>query len=646
MTPQHSRQRAIEQSADFWNVHFCRVVFCAVLALAAFMSAGAHAALSKQDLDTQSLERMVADDPRAALRESATWQQQAMKSGDRKLELRALRMAAMAHAGMEESSLLAKVSEQGLPLARALHDKQAECEFMAGNAVARSEAGEYVASLAEFDAAIAVAEKAGLARAATNVMISKAFVYGLLGRHTEALDLTLMAHQRFVDAGDEIGARTSFGAIGNAYTHEHASNEDLLKALHYHQQAIPPEAERHSRHELAAQYFNIGHAYQRLKDWANAALYMQKSIALHRMLKDDVGVAYCDYRLGVIAGEAGQWRDALSRLDQALPPVTGVGDVTMIFHIQSSRALALANLDRRRESLEALAEAEALRGRIQSRLIEKDYLGTAKDVYAKLGDFENAFRHQALLIEAEKRNADIEREKAIAEVQARFEVKQKETENALLRARESASNARNLALGLALVVLLIVLAALCLFLRRQSQQKERFANLALWDDLTGLPNRRGILQFAEEQLAKSRSERSPMWLALIDIDNFKLLNDQFGHAAGDAVLATFARHCTQRLRGAQKIGRYGGEEFLLVMPGSDLNLAPQLFAQLREANQPAPHNKHPFTFSMGAVNVADTEDNLEKLISRADEAMYCAKHDGRDRFELADDKSPAEAFSA
>ena len=86
----------MRQATDYWNINFRWVALRAALVLAALMSVGAEAALSKEDLDTQSLERMAADDPRAALRESTTWQQQAVKIGDKKLELRALRLAAMA----------------------------------------------------------------------------------------------------------------------------------------------------------------------------------------------------------------------------------------------------------------------------------------------------------------------------------------------------------------------------------------------------------------------------------------------------------------------------------------------------------------------------------------------------------------------
>ena len=615
-----------------------RISLFIVWVAALLVPATGNAALSARDLDTQTLERRVADDPRAAVRESDLWQAQGVKSGDKAQQLRALRLMVMANAQLEESVTLAKVAAQGLALARELRDAQAECEFLSARAVALSSAGKYLDAQPVYDEAIIVAEKAGLSRAATNVMVSKAFVYGLLGRDTDSLDLLFKAHQRFIEIGDELSARTTMSAIGNAYTHDRASREDLLKALSYHQQSITPDAEKHSRHELSTIYFNMGVVYQRLKDLPKATLYVQKSITLFRTLNDPIGVAFGSYRLGVLAGETGKWDEALGHLDDALPNLTKAGDATMIFNTQRARAKAFAHLDRRRDSLDALAKADAIRSRIESSWMEVTYLSGAAEVYARLGDFEKAYRSQLLLREAEQRSVTEAREKDAAEVQTLFEVKQKEAENALLRARELESEARRVALALAVVLLLFVLGGLGLFLYRQSQQNRRFANLAMRDDLTGLPNRRSILEFARAQLRVSRMDNIRMCLALIDIDHFKTINDECGHAVGDAVLSAFAEVCSHQLRSIDRLGRYGGEEFLLIMPGSDLSQVPQMFTRLRNAIQqidvPGLLPGRTLTFSMGAVEATGPVDDLDKLMKRADDALYRAKLGGRDRYEL------------
>ena len=438
--------------------------------------------------------------------------------------------------------------------------------------------------------------------------------------------------------GDQISARGALGAIGNAYNHDRSTREDLVKAISYIEQSIPPEAEKSSRHELATIYFNLAVVHQKMRDFPKAKFTYQKALNLFLALDDKNGEAFVNHRLGVVAGEGGRWQDALSYQDRALPVMTLMGDTTMMFNVQRNRAKAFANLDRRRESLETLAKADAIRMQIDSAWVEVTYLADAAEIYARLGDFEKAWRNQVKLREAELRNYNEVREKESAEARTRFEVTRKEAENSLLRARELESEARRVAMWLAITLLLIVLGGLAWFLFRQGQQNRRFANLAMRDELTGLPNRRSIVEYARVQLRASRLESTKLCLALIDVDDFKSINDECGHAVGDAVLSAIAAVCAQQMRSNDKLGRYGGEEFLLIMPGSDLSQVPVVFARLRSvvsqlqvAGLPPSRT---LTFSMGAAEVLGPADDLDKLTKRADDALYRAKQGGRDRYEL------------
>ena len=613
------------------------MMFAICMAFLSLAPGPGHAALTTQDRETQILERMIADNPQAALKESEAWLAQGNKAADKVLKLKAMRLMVMAVAALEESRNLGKQAELGLVLAREMKDAQAETEFLSAKASALASDGKYLDAQPIFDEAIRVAEQAGLNRAVTGVMVSKAFVYGLLGRDMDSLDMLFKAHQRYMELGDMVAARATLSAIGNAYAHDHASRDDLLKALNYHEQSIEQDSEKNRRHDLSTVYFNIGVVYQRLKDITKAKLYIQKSMALLNALEDPVGEAFGNYRLGMLAGEIGQWSESLSYQDKALPVLTRSGDATMIFNVQRARAKAFAFLDRRRDSLDALARANAIRSGIDSSWIEVTYLSAAAEVYSRLGDYEKAYRHQALLRDSEQRSFKESRDKEATEMQTRFEVTQKEAENALLRAHERESEARRLALVLAVILLLILLGGLSWFLFRQGQQKRRFASLAMRDDLTALPNRRSIIEFTQTQLRAMRSDNQTLCVALVDIDHFKAINDECGHAVGDAVLAAFAFVCAQQLRSVDRLGRYGGEEFMLVMPGSGVEQIPQVFARLRATVQKIaveglPADRH-ITFSMGATT-ASMADDLDKLTKRADDALYRAKHGGRDRFEL------------
>jgi diguanylate cyclase (GGDEF)-like protein len=165
--------------------------------------------------------------------------------------------------------------------------------------------------------------------------------------------------------------------------------------------------------------------------------------------------------------------------------------------------------------------------------------------------------------------------------------------------------------------------------------------LANEDALTGIDNRRATLAAAGDAFARSRSDGSLLSLALIDIDHFKQINDQFGHAAGDAVLVEVAASLRARLRGGNDIcGRVGGEEFLLALPERDLKAAVAILDRLREAigelHFAAPADRLRVTFSAGCTLRTPADDSLETLVRRADSALYAAKRGGRDRIETQD----------
>jgi diguanylate cyclase (GGDEF)-like protein len=164
---------------------------------------------------------------------------------------------------------------------------------------------------------------------------------------------------------------------------------------------------------------------------------------------------------------------------------------------------------------------------------------------------------------------------------------------------------------------------------------------SLTDPLTELYNRRYIFKRLDDLLASARSMRYPLCLALMDLDNFKALNDAHGHGAGDRVLRRFARHLKQQLRPLDSVGRIGGEEFMLVLPNATVAGAQAALARLRDTlDAPSadtaqqaldPHLPLPrCTFSAG-LTLARVGDDAERIFARADRALYRAKAAGRDQ---------------
>ena len=167
---------------------------------------------------------------------------------------------------------------------------------------------------------------------------------------------------------------------------------------------------------------------------------------------------------------------------------------------------------------------------------------------------------------------------------------------------------------------------------------KRIEELAELDELTGSYNRRCIMRMLDEEIARAGRNDAPCSIALIDLDWFKRINDAFGHPTGDEVLRTFAITMFANIRGIDRFGRYGGEEFLLVLPGMSTEHAVRALDRLRgiiaELDWSAFSPDMSVTIS-GGVATLKAEETPDILLARADSALYAAKAQGRNRIASA-----------
>ena len=162
---------------------------------------------------------------------------------------------------------------------------------------------------------------------------------------------------------------------------------------------------------------------------------------------------------------------------------------------------------------------------------------------------------------------------------------------------------------------------------------QQIAALATRDGLTGLSNRRQIDLDLEISVRNARRHGGPLCIALVDVDHFKSVNDRFGHIMGDEVLMSVAGCLAGSLRAGDHVGRFGGEEFLLIFPAATMAQATSLVERLRsrlEALPALPSGEQPVTASFGLAAWRGDEGAAD-LVRRADPALYRAKDDGRDR---------------
>jgi diguanylate cyclase (GGDEF)-like protein len=172
-----------------------------------------------------------------------------------------------------------------------------------------------------------------------------------------------------------------------------------------------------------------------------------------------------------------------------------------------------------------------------------------------------------------------------------------------------------------------------MILMRDIREIKRLERLSETDHLTGLFNRQKMEALIDAEIRRYRRSGERFSLILFDLDDFKKVNDELGHDTGDAVLVDVARVARSSLRSTDTLARWGGEEFLILCPGSAAEGALLLAERLRRAIRSGVsrgRGSGPMTASFGIATVAD-EDSLEFLVKRADSAMYESKRRGKDQ---------------
>ena len=159
------------------------------------------------------------------------------------------------------------------------------------------------------------------------------------------------------------------------------------------------------------------------------------------------------------------------------------------------------------------------------------------------------------------------------------------------------------------------------------------------DHLTFILNRRAIINELQDEVMRAERYNSLLSVSIIDVDHFKSINDSFGHPVGDGVLQQVAHRLRDGIRHPDVVGRYGGEEFLIILPSSDINAAceqaTRLVKQMREVSISIKGHVIQVTLSIGVAQLKIGKDTWEILLNRADNAMYEAKQNGRDQFVIA-----------
>lgn len=262
--------------------------------------------------------------------------------------------------------------------------------------------------------------------------------------------------------------------------------------------------------------------------------------------------------------------------------------------------------------------------------------------YTALKDYKNAYQNKKSFVDHYNDYSDTKREYAIEKLTDKYEVANKNQENELL-ANQNKLKALHLNAvkkeqqDLQRKIMLIFSTILLFFLLflRQFKVRKKLLLLSKTDSLTALLNRTGLFKEGNKLVKKAREEQLELSVLLFDIDFFKLINEDFGHSVGDAVLKKIAELVSETMRSRDVLARLGGEQFVAILPSSDLDHAKAIAVRVLEKIAQYNFNKlgvkRTITLSLGVANIKNTNAAFDDILHAADLAMYQAKAQGRNQ---------------
>ncbi len=530
---------------------------------------------------------------------------------------------------------------------------QAHCLLRLFEGVSLRRAGDYEQALARLREATALATEFQLVDEQVFALAELSFTRSLQGDNEGALNDLQIGHTLALEQNDPFLIAQMEEGYGVVYGYV----DDYPAAIRHYERSLAIYRELGYLAYQAEALYGIGVTYRYWKKWDQALATFEEYRVLTEQPDSQQDRFSPYYGLGTTYAQMGRCRQALPHIQQAMELS---GPLDFKAELLKARARCLIQLKDVPAALEALDSAQALFDAIPSLIgtrwelevheIRAEALATQGNHAAALQTFKDY--HTAMHnLQASNASANME------QLRLALEDRQKSAEIALLREQtrrmelENHQANRSLARQRELLILGVIAGVVILLLLvLLARSTLRFRRLSTQDDLTGLHNRRHLFRLLGQQLAELPPDRGQLAAALIDIDDFKKINDQHGHPAGDAVIRAVASTFSRQLRHGEVLARVGGEEFFLVLPRTSAEdaraITERLLAQLRERDFPVgPGRTTRLTASAGVAEFGPGCATAEQLYEAADRALYASKAAGKNCATLYDtdtiDEAPA-----
>jgi diguanylate cyclase (GGDEF)-like protein len=453
-------------------------------------------------------------------------------------------------------------------------------------------------------------------------------------QYEQALELLNKAYENSDSIDDKSVRNDVLNSIANVYY----NTGQLEQAYRYYTELVVLDKASKDKTALSISLFNLGHVNASRKQFSKADKNFKASLKISRTLADDVGIASSLKAIGVNAQAQSKLNTAKKYLRESLHLFVAIHDKTQAARVQRHLGDIAFEQHHYDQAIEHyLAALSVLQKQPFSKALMRTHRGLSA-TYESMANLEQALEHHHRYASLQQQLLEQQNKEVTQRLQVQFETQRFAAENEQLalinqqqeqelKHRQATLKLQYLLIALALVVIVLITA----LWSRSKKHANAMQLLATRDELTGIQNRRSIMQFAMKEWHRAIRFERPYCCIAIDIDNFKQINDNFGHATGDAVLKQIAESLKSGLRVTDSLGRVGGEEFLLISIESNLLQAHALAERLRSKIEMLQHPHQPnksITISIGITEL-NNQVSLEELIAQADEALYQSKNKGR-----------------
>lgn len=528
-------------------------------------------------------------------------------------------------------------SEKGLLLARKNNKAIFISEFLAFQSYLQEVKGNFREASKLANQALLLAKETGNERLIASQYAMRGQINLSLENYQEAIDDIERSNQTFEKHNDRVRISINYNLLALIY----GALDDVDNAIKFLRESIAYDDIK-SPFNMAVYHYNLGLTYMQKQEYILAIENLKKSAEIATEIKDLSTVAYVGYGLAEVFIQQEKWQEAEEQINNNIGYFQKSQDVLMHFNMNLLMIDAQANKRNFQQADAYLKQAEQQLKILSTPNSELLYLNTKINRLAKQEKWKEAYDLTFDRDQVWDQMIDKEKEVSLNEMKIRFDAKFDqdklqflEKENRLQQEFIIQEKTTRKYMWLLIILIALVFTITYWAYWQQRKTKLRLFQLSQTDDLTGIPNRRYLVEKLTEIYEQQPLSEFPLGVAMIDMDHFKKINDTYGHAKGNETLVHFAK-CVRKVIGDKgHVGRLGGEEWLIILPRHDLERLQKTLQALRQSyNQPLKlklPKDYKLTFSGGVLLCNAEAPSVDQMLKTVDDSLYKAKASGRNQ---------------